>query len=92
MANQKVRKKPSEKSKREHREETTVKIFDYSRLSPSFMKLPKPAQRALINHKIYMEEDLARWTRTEVATLHGIGPSSFPILENALSSVGLTFK
>lgn len=65
---------------------------DYSRLCPSFSKLSKPAQRALLNHEIYTEEDLARWTRTDLAKLHGIGPSSFPILENALSSAGLKFK
>jgi hypothetical protein len=45
------------------------------------------------NHRdVVVEEDLARWTRTDVATLHGIGPSSFPILDNALSSAGLKFK
>jgi hypothetical protein len=69
-----------------------VIAFDYSRLSPSFSKLAKPAQRALINNQIYDEKDLARHTRRVVASLHGIGPSAFPILENALKNAGRKFK
>jgi hypothetical protein len=92
MTKPKAGKKQSERSKTQNRGGAMVAAFDYSRLSPSFLKLSKPAQRALINHKIYGEEDLARWTRTDVATLHGVGPSSFLLLENALSSAGLEFK
>lgn len=92
MTKPKTRKKQSERSKMQNRDGAGVASFDYSRLSPSFLKLSKPARRALINHKIYDEKDLARWTRSDLATLHGIGPSSFPVLENALSSAGLEFK
>ena len=92
MTKLKTRKKKSQRSKTQNPDGTMAPTFDYSRLSSSFLKLPKPAQRALINHKIYGEKDLARWTRTDVATLHGIGPSAFPILENALSTAGLKFK
>jgi len=67
-------------------------MFDYSKLSPMFAKLSKPAQRALINAGILNARDLAQHTRAEVATLHGIGPLAFPVLENALVSSGLRFK
>ena len=85
---------------RENRTETTrrschgeiIATFDYSRLSSSFSKLAKPAQRALINNNIHSEEDLARWARAGVAALHGIGPSAFPILDDALRRAGLKFK
>ncbi len=66
--------------------------FDFSKLSASFSKLSKPAKRALIGHAIFSEKDLAKHSRADVAALHGIGPSAFPILEEALKKTGLTFK
>jgi hypothetical protein len=69
-----------------------VETFDYSRLSASFSGLGKPAQRALINNKIYTTTDLSRWTRNRVSKLHGIGPRSLPILDEALRAEGLSFK
>ena len=66
--------------------------FDYSRLDPGFAKLSKPAQRALINNSIFRVEDLAKWTRASVAKLHGVGPSAFPILTEALQGAGLSFS
>lgn len=64
---------------------------DYSKLDPAFAKLSKPAQRALINAGIFTPKELAKHSRREVAALHGIGPSSFPILESVLKSAGLRF-
>jgi hypothetical protein len=92
MTKPKARKKQAERGNTQNRPRGKVATFDYSRLSSSFSKLAQPAQRALIKHKIYHEEDLAEWTRPDVAALHGIGRSAFPILENALSSAGLKFK
>lgn len=69
-----------------------VEDFDYSSLSPAFAKLSKPAKRALINNRIYSPKDLARWTLQAVAELHGIGPSSIPILEDTLRKHDLKFK
>jgi len=66
--------------------------FDYSRLDPAFAKLSKPARRALINAGVLTLKDLAQHTQAEVAGLHGIGPSAFPILEAALQSAGLKFR
>jgi hypothetical protein len=66
--------------------------FDYSNLDPAFARLAKPAQRALINAGIFTPKDLAKFTRAEVMALHGIGPSAFPVLENALREAGLAFR
>jgi hypothetical protein len=67
-------------------------MSDVSKLSPAFAKLSKPAQRALVNARILDEKDLARCSRAEVAALHGIGPSAFPVLERALAAMKLSFK
>ncbi len=67
-------------------------MVDYSKLSPAFSKLSKPAQRALINAGIFSAQDLAQRSRAEVASLHGIGPTAFPILDSALNAAGLRFK
>ena len=62
------------------------------RLAACFARLSKPAQRALMESGIFTERDLARWSRGEVAQMHGIGPSAFPVLERALADAGLRFK
>lgn len=69
-----------------------IEAFDYSRLDPIFARLSRPAKRALINAGIYSAKDLARRTRDEVAKLHGLGPSAFPILDSVLQANGLKFK
>jgi hypothetical protein len=92
MATARGRKKQLARGNAQDRSRETAAPFDYSRLSASFAKLGKPAQRALINNRIYSEKDLAQWTVRDVAALHGIGPSSLPFLEKALSSAGLKFR
>jgi hypothetical protein len=74
------------------RDPKRVEAFDYSQLSDSFSALSKPARRALINNKIYTTKTLSQWTRNDVAKLHGIGPSAFPLLDEALRADGLSFK
>ena len=69
-----------------------IATFDYSRLSPSFSRLSKPVQRALINNGIFSVEDLTGWTRRDVARLHGVGPTVLPKLEALLGAMGLGFK
>jgi len=66
--------------------------FDYSKLSAAFDRLSKPAKRALINKAIFSPADLATWTRRDVAKLHGIGPTAFPILDAALRGANLDFS
>ncbi len=71
---------------------TKIKETIDPRLKPCFAQLSKPAQRALINHKIFTEADLAGMARSEIKKMHGIGPSAFPILDQALAEAGLKFK
>ena len=66
-------------------------MHDYSKLASAFLKLSKPAQRALLNANIFSPANLARQSRAEVAALHGIGPSAFPVLDKALAASGLHF-
>jgi DNA-directed RNA polymerase alpha subunit len=57
-----------------------------------FSEMSNPAQRALANAGIKTIEQLAKKTEKEVLTLHGIGPSSLPILKKLLKSKKLSFK
>ena len=66
--------------------------FNYAGLCPEFGKLSRPAQRALINSGIFSAAHLAKWSRMDVAELHGIGPSAFPILMAALKAADLDFS
>lgn len=51
-----------------------------------------PARRALLNAGITSEKDLAKWSEEQISNLHGMGPSSLPILRKALKAKGLSFK
>lgn len=51
-----------------------------------------PARRALLHAGITTEEDLATWSEAKLSKLHGMGPSSLPILRKALKAKGLSFK
>ncbi|MDB4940271.1 MAG: hypothetical protein JWO40_696 [Candidatus Doudnabacteria bacterium] len=57
-----------------------------------FPKLSAPAMRALQNAKIRTLKDLSRWDENKLLQLHGLGPSSIPLLHKALKSKGLSFK
>lgn len=70
----------------------TLEAFDYSALAEEFSVLSKPAQRALINHKILTLKRLSRFTEEEISDLHGIGPSSLPKLRKLLEENDLAFK
>ena len=61
-------------------------------LNACFARLSKPAQRALLQHKIFSERDLSQWRRRDLARMHGIGPASFPMLDQVLAEAGLKFK
>jgi DNA-directed RNA polymerase alpha subunit len=56
------------------------------------LKIPNPAKRALLNSGIQTVADLSKRTMEEVKKFHGIGPSAFPVLKQALRRKGLTFK
>ncbi|MCR9014875.1 hypothetical protein [Aquiflexum gelatinilyticum] len=55
-------------------------------------KLAAPARRALENQGISELSILAKYKESEILKLHGIGPSSIPILRQALSDEGLNFN
>lgn len=66
--------------------------FDYSPLSPAFARIGKPAQRALINNRIFTTNDLAKWRRDEIGSFHGVGPSVLAKLEEILGAEDLAFE
>ncbi|OGX79277.1 hypothetical protein A6395_07085 [Exiguobacterium sp. SH31] len=54
-------------------------------------KCSAPAERALAAAYIDTLEQLATYSRTEIAEMHGIGPSVLRLLEIALAEQGLRF-
>ena len=54
--------------------------------------LAAPARRALENKGIKTTADLSKYTREEILSLHGIGPSSIPKLMEELEKNGFNFK
>lgn len=57
-----------------------------------FRLLSEPAQRALKSKGISDIKKLSKFSEQEIAELHGIGPSSIPILKKALAAQELNFK
>ena len=55
-------------------------------------KLSAPARRALVNNNILTVKELSAFTETEILQMHGIGPSSIPILKKELKSNKLSFR
>jgi hypothetical protein len=54
--------------------------------------LAEPAQRALEEAGIADIEQLGSRTKTEIAALHGIGPSAMKKLEMAMEENGVRFR
>jgi hypothetical protein len=54
--------------------------------------LGAPARRALENQGITELRQLASFTEKEILALHGVGPSTLPILKKALREKKLSFK
>lgn len=55
-------------------------------------QLYAPARRALLNAEITSEADLAKWSEVDILQLHGMGPTTLPILKKALKAKGLSFR
>ena len=51
-----------------------------------------PSLRALHGAGIRSMDDLARWTESDLAALHGMGPKGIRILRDALSTSGRGFR
>ena len=54
--------------------------------------LAAPASRALINANLIKIEHLKRITEKQLLSLHGIGPSSLPIIKKAMKKYKVNFK
>jgi DNA-directed RNA polymerase alpha subunit len=54
--------------------------------------LASPARRALENQGITTLHKLSTYSKKEILALHGMGPASLPVLENALKENSLTFR
>lgn len=72
------------------RESQTVLHKDGS-LWANLPKLSAPAQRALAGLGVATLEELATFSETEIAQLHGIGPNAIIALRAALEAKGLSF-
>jgi predicted RecB family nuclease len=55
-------------------------------------KLGAPARRAFEREGIATLEQLSAYSEKEIRTLHGVGPSTIPILKQVLELAGLDFK
>ncbi len=59
----------------------------------SFLSLlGAPARRALENNGIITLQQLSKYSEKEVLNFHGMGKSTLPKLQKALSNCGLSFK
>lgn len=56
-----------------------------------FLKLAKPAQRALTNAGITSLQQLAKYSEEKIALMHGIGPSALRVIKQELKKHGLSF-
>ena len=54
--------------------------------------LSAPARRALQNAGISTVAQVSKWSKKELLQLHGLGPSSIPLLEKVLAKHGLMLK
>lgn len=54
--------------------------------------LSAPARRALENKGIESAKDLSKYSKKEIMSLHGIGPSSIPKLLEELKKYSLKFR
>ena len=55
-------------------------------------QLSAPARRAFERSGIATPKQLSAFSEKEIRTLHGVGPSTIPILKQVLQSAGLDFK
>ena len=51
-----------------------------------------PSLRALSVAGVRSMSDVARWTRADLAKLHGMGPKALDLLERALEESGSSFR
>lgn len=71
-------------------DEAKIKPLDY--MKTDIPKLGGPAQRALCNAGLTSIAKLSKAKESDIADLHGMGPSSIKILKQALKDKGKTFR
>lgn len=54
-------------------------------------KISAPARRALLAKNIHSLDDLTKYTKAEITSLHGIGKKVMGILQNMLCNAGKNF-
>jgi DNA-directed RNA polymerase alpha subunit len=71
-----------------------VDLSKYDKLDGEWKKigLSAPARRALINAKLTKIEHLKKLTEKQLMSLHGMGPSSLPIIKKAMKKYKINFK
>ena len=71
-----------------------VDLNMYDKLDGEWKKigLAAPARRALINAKLIKITDLKKITEKYFMALHGMGPSSLPIIKREMKKLKIKFK
>jgi DNA-directed RNA polymerase alpha subunit len=71
-----------------------VDLSKYDKLDGEWKKigLSAPARRALINAKLTKIEHLKKLTEKQLMSLHGMGPSSLPIIKKAMKKYKINFR
>ena len=71
-----------------------VDLNMYDKLDGEWKKigLAAPARRALINAKLIKITDLKKITEKHLMALHGMGPSSLPIIKREMKKLKIKFK
>ena len=54
--------------------------------------LAAPARRALVNAGLVKLQQISKWTRSDVAALHGMGPHALRKLDAALERNGISYS
>lgn len=69
------------------------RIMENQKETEGFLTLlGAPAKRALENNGITTLKKLSRLTEKDLLALHGVGPSTIPVLKKALAAEKLSFK
>jgi hypothetical protein len=71
-----------------------VDLKKYDKLDGEWKKngLVAPARRALVNAKLLRIKDLQKITEKQLMSLHGMGPSSLPIIKKEMKKLKIKFK
>lgn len=69
-------------------------VFDYAAQDSEWRRigLAAPARRALVDAHITKLQQISKWTRTDIASLHGMGPNALMKLDAALKQSGISYK